>query len=512
MDGFLYYRVPVSSILQFATLAINSNEHHPAHHRHTSSIPPAPSPSLNRWQLHYLLHSTLSSLSPPSTPFPLPLTSLIVDFCLLPSFLSGEADGTYRLWSVDGDPLATLDTPHTDYASSVTCLPHTDTVVTGAWDGQLHLFRQQRPHSAQWTAVGRITHRHEVHALAWAFVPNPLYEPPITAQPTPTPPPTQPSHLVALLVGSSAPTLDVYDPTTLRLIHQLPGHTAKICAIAVLPPSPSPSTAPAQPAGSRVVTCSWDGDCRLWDLQRLECEAVLRGVNSALTCVACTSRGRVVAGDVKGRVWEWSITAVVRAAAAAPAVRREVDGMVGSSSSIASVTFASPTAFPHVFNFPHPAPQHPQVDIPTIAASLAITLPSPSPLRSLLPLPSSHLLLASDDGLRLYSLDSSTHSSYTFLRALADDNPDQRVYATLMLGSGRVVAGMGGKRVCLWNVEELCDGEEDAASVRLERTLSGLTKSVRCLALRECVDIDTSSTSSYVSGQGVGVGVGVSPA
>ena len=148
------YRVPVSSILQFAQLAINSNEHHPAHHRHSSTSPPPPSPYINRWDLHHFVHSTLSSLLPPSTPFPLPLTSLILDYCLLHSFVSGEANGQYRLWSAQGDPLALLDTPHTDYASSVTCLPHSDTIVTGSRDGHLHLFRQQLGGAQQWGSVG----------------------------------------------------------------------------------------------------------------------------------------------------------------------------------------------------------------------------------------------------------------------------------------------------------------------------------------------------------------------
>ena len=198
-----------------------------------------------------------------------------------------------------------------------------------------------------------------------------------------------------------------------------------------------------------------------------------------------------MAGDVKGRVWEWSITEVVRAAAAAPPTRKGEAATAGysSSSSIASVTFASSTGFPNVFNFPHPAPLHPQVELPVIPATLAVSLPSPSPLRSLLPLPSLHLLLASDDGLRLYALHSPAESSYTFLRTLADDSADQRVYATLMLGSGRVVAGMGGKRVCLWNVEGLGEGDagvdsvlpgEDAVGSDQERALPRLARVPRC--------------------------------
>ena len=516
MDGFLYYRVPLSSILQFAQLAINSNEHHPAHQRNqtanqTSTPSPTPTAPVTRWDLHLIVQSTISSFLPPCSPFPLPLTSLILDYCLLHSFVSGEAHGTYRLWSADGELAAVIDTPHTDYASSVACLPDSDTIVTGSWDGLIHLFRPQptappeatpaghAAHSSDgesgaasdavseavmletWVSVGRIVHKYEVHALTWAFVPHPAYEPPTAARPSPS----LPSHIVGLLVASSASTLDIYDASSLRLLHQLAGHTAKLTAIAVLPPSTSSALSSGQPIGSRVITCSWDGDCRLWDLQRLECEAVLKGVNSALTCVACTSRGLVVAGDVKGRALEWSITHVQRAAPGGPEARARASD--ASSSSVASVTFASSSAFPNVFSFPHPPPMHRPVALTIVPCTLAISLPSPSPLRALLPLASSHLLLASDDGLRLYSLVPSALSpTPALVQTLSDDSRDQRVYALLQLSSGRVAAGMGGKRVALWNVEALC---AEGGQAVLERRLDGLSKSVRCLALREQLDI-----------------------
>ena len=53
-----------------------------------------------------------------------------------------------------------------------------------------------------------------------------------------------------------------------------------------------------------------------------------------------------------------------------------------------------------------------------------------------------------------------------------------------------MIAGMGGKRINIWDVHSLTEGDDESGEqVKLERQLTGMQKSVRCLALRESLDV-----------------------
>lgn len=478
MDGFLYYRVSRPAIQQFARLAINSNEQHPAHHSHATQSPQAAAASpITPSQLH----SVLSAAIGVTVLFPAPLVDLIIDYAVCSSLLVGEAGGAlHECWRADvSEARLEWRAQHSDALTALTSLSDGQHCATASHDGRIIVMRYSVAAgdggAARWQEVRRLEHKQPVHALHSVLLAETVQSiEPATAAAESNVPQLQ----SALVVGSST-GVSVYCPSTGRLLHELSGHTNRVSALCVLPGS---SSYPA----SVLVSASWDGHCRLYSMQSMQCECELRGRGRSLTCVTPVDHASVVAGDVAGGVSVWQFAAVRRPSTAQPTPTAP------PSSSIASIHMVGHTSAAYVLRSPA-TPTPPPPSIPSVAPSSHFSASSAA-TRAVLAVPSNGCLwVGSDDGLRLFAPSDS--GEWLCLRRIVTSSPQSSsslpVHSLLWLSSRRLAVGMS-KRVEVWDCQPLLEMEvnvDSAARVECEWSEVNWMTSVRCLAARHWLDI-----------------------
>ena len=498
MNGLgLYYRVSRPNIRQFARLAINSNEQHPAHHVHESHTTHATRSPVAPSQLHSTLLGILSSHATAAPSFPAPLVALIVEYALCSSIVAAEADGAMHEyeWRPEGSQATHWRALHTDAVTAVSSLPDGQHCASGSHDGRIIVSRQvvaaADGGTCQWLEVRRIEHKYAVHTLqgALAVDASEAVERGGAAQFDCSPP--QLSYV--LVVGSSAGAF-VYCPTTGRMLHELSGHTNRVSALCVLP-------GPSQSA-SVVVSASWDGCCRVWSLQSAQCECVLRGRAKPLTCVAAVDRGCVVAGDVAGGVLVWRFAGLTRSATGKASHSDDDTASLPLSrppptaSSIASIQIAGYTSAAYVFRSPD-SPAPPLVPVPALQPSSHFSASSAA-TRSVLSVPSSGLLwVGSDDGLRLFA--PSDGGEWRCVRHIVTPSlrgsSSSPVHSLQWLSSYRLAVGMS-TRTEVWNCQPLLELAEASGSVDCAERVQcewaergEMSSSVRSVAVRRWLDI-----------------------
>ena len=486
MDAFQYFRVKRPALQQFAQLAINSNDQHPAHQRDASRPSSAASFPVTPSQLHATLSSILSPTSASAESssasftlsFPSPLIELIVEYALCTSFLAADDAALHEHWQQDGISQVQHSTlMHTSTMTAVTSLLDGQHCATASHDGRIIVARQisrteQDGSTPRWQEVRRIEHKHAVHALQGATAVNTLHSTDSNDAHSTSPPPL----MSALVVGSST-GLFLYDPPTGRMLHELTGHSNRVSALCVLGGSSS--------SASVVVSASWDGCCRVWSLQSLQCECVLRERLRPLTCVAAVDRGCVVAGDATGQVLVWQFAAAMRASPSASAAPSQ-QPLTAVSSSIASVHFAGHTSPAYVFRSPDTPVVHP-IAVPVVLPSSQFSASSAA-TRSVLSVPSCGLVwVGSDDGLRLFAPSVSESGEWLCLRSMTPNLP---VHNLQWLSSCRMVVGMS-KKLEVWNCQSLLEKVDvkSAEQVHCEWTEMNALLSVRGLAVRHSLDI-----------------------
>jgi len=507
MNGFFYHRVSVEGLRQFATLAINSNENHPAHQRKFQQGQINSNSNINNFLNNEEIINQISSLISINTLLPLPLISLILDYCQIRSLFSGESHGLIKEWEIndssDNNNFKIINKFHSNHKHYLSALVinHDKTIITGSFDSTIVIHKNNnlnndKDNSDNTNVINDNSDNndnkqifrlgHEISALHYHIMNE---------------------TLPVLLVGSSQLTLDIYNFHSLRLIESLSGHTSRITVI----------IDHFIDNNKKIVTASWDGDCRIWDMKLLKCEILLKGRGKSLTCLTFLTKDIIIAGDVEGKIWIWflnnnnnnniNINNSNNGEKDNTIIDNDKMNVEVASSSIASITLNQTRhSTPLLFNTSSTSstPTISSSMQPLIISSTAAfkTNSSNSAVRALLPLSFNFnddfgFVSGGDEGLiriwrqsRNYQLNH--FHDWQCLQALKQNISDGQIYSLASLSSYRIAVGHGGKIINIWDLYSIINDDNNSNNEALPVFVSSLTgaeKSVRCLSVWQSIDI-----------------------
>ena len=182
--------------------------------------------------------------------------------------VSGSADGTVRLWTLDGQAAAAPFEGHQRSVESVAFNPAGDRIVSGSADGTVRL----------WTLDGQAAaapfEGHQDYVRSVAF--NPAGD--------------------RIVSGSDDGTVRLWMLDGQAAAAPFEGHQGSVRSVAF------------NPAGDRIVSGSDDGTVRLWMLDGQAAAAPFEGHQGSVRSVAFNPAGdRIVSGSQDGTVRLWDI-------------------------------------------------------------------------------------------------------------------------------------------------------------------------------------------------------------
>lgn len=191
--------------------------------------------------------------------------------------VTGDVGGTVAIWDIENQKKLAELSGHREPVFQVRLSPDEKILATSAWDATLLLWDTE-------TGVKRSTiDLDKSSAFTFSFTPDGLY-------------------LVVAKMG--VPSLDLIEPDSKKIVRTFIGHTDVVSSISFHPSDPQ-----------LMLTSSWDGSVRLWDLTTGLMKGKLTGNAGAVQSAIFTPEGQyVVTAGSDGiiRVWDWKSSKIMR--------------------------------------------------------------------------------------------------------------------------------------------------------------------------------------------------------
>ncbi len=187
--------------------------------------------------------------------------------------VSGGADGTVRLWDLQGNSIRSLVYGHNIHVNSVTFSPDSQYVLSGGNDQKIRLW------DLQGNPIGEPFHGHEVDVSSVAFSPNGRY----------------------IASGSRDKTVRLWDRQGNQIGKPFQGHEDAVISVAF------------SPDGQHIISGSRDKTVRLWDLQGNQIGKPFQGHEDQVVCVAFSPDNQSIASsgrDGTVRLWDYQGTPI----------------------------------------------------------------------------------------------------------------------------------------------------------------------------------------------------------
>jgi WD40 repeat protein len=185
------------------------------------------------------------------------------------TIVSGDSKGGVKIWSPDkGQPSFDLK-GHLEPILDIHFSPDESTVATSGWDATLNIFDSKKG-----TLVNRIDLNNN-SAYTFSFTPDGLY----------------------LVLARLDKTLELFEPDSRTRVKTFIGHTDVVSSITFHPSQPN-----------IMMSSSWDGTTRIWDIQTGLMIKKLNGNQTPVHAAVFTPDGSrvITAGDDRIiRVWDW---------------------------------------------------------------------------------------------------------------------------------------------------------------------------------------------------------------